>query len=66
MTFVKALAQQSEQHLRKLALAKRLTLTGMAVSASLSAAKQLVGWIGHSTAVFADGLENGGMCWARD
>jgi cation diffusion facilitator family transporter len=60
MTFGKALAQQSEQHLRKLALAKRVTLIGMAVSGSLSAAKPLVGWIGHSTAVFADGLENGG------
>ncbi len=26
----------------------------------MSAAKLLVGWIGHSTAVFADGLENAG------
>ena len=32
----------------------------MAVSGTLSASKLLVGWIGHSTAVFADGLENGG------
>jgi cation diffusion facilitator family transporter len=60
MTFGKAVARQSEQHLRKLALAKRVTLIGMAVSGSLSIAKLLVGWIGHSTAVFADGLENGG------
>jgi cation diffusion facilitator family transporter len=30
----------------------------MLVSGSLSAAKLLVGWIGHSTSVFADGLEN--------
>jgi cation diffusion facilitator family transporter len=50
----------SQEHLRKLALAKRVTLIGMAVSGSLSAAKLLFGWIGHSTAVFADGLENGG------
>jgi cation diffusion facilitator family transporter len=60
MAFGKALAQQSEQHLRKLALAKRVTLIGMAVSGSLSAAKLLIGWVGHSTAVFADGLENAG------
>jgi cation diffusion facilitator family transporter len=60
MTLGKALTHQSEQYLRKLALAKRVTLIGMAVSGSLSAAKLLVGWIGHSTAVFADGLENGG------
>jgi len=60
MTFGKIISQQSEQNLRKLALAKRVTLIGMAVSGSLSVAKMLVGWIGHSTAVFADGLENGG------
>jgi cation diffusion facilitator family transporter len=60
MTFGKAFAQQSEQHLHKLALARRVTLIGMAASGSLSVAKLLVGWIGHSTAVFADGLENGG------
>jgi cation diffusion facilitator family transporter len=60
MTFSKALAQQSGQHLQKLALARRVTLLGMAVSASLSAAKLLAGWLGHSTSVFADGLENAG------
>lgn len=60
MNFGKAVAQQSEQYLRKLALARRVTLLGMAVSGLLSAAKLLAGWIGHSTAVFADGLENGG------
>jgi cation diffusion facilitator family transporter len=60
MNIGKAIAQQSEHHLRNLALAKRVTLIGMAVSGSLSAAKLLVGWIGHSTAVFADGLENAG------
>jgi cation diffusion facilitator family transporter len=32
----------------------------MAVGGSLSVAKLLVGWFGHSTAVFADGLENAG------
>ena len=32
----------------------------MVVSGSLSATKLLVGWIAHSTAVFADGLENAG------
>jgi cation diffusion facilitator family transporter len=41
-------------------LAKRVTAIGMAVSAFLSAAKLLVGWIAHSTAVFADGVENAG------
>jgi cation diffusion facilitator family transporter len=45
---------------RKLALAKRVTAMGMAVSGLLSATKLLVGWIAHSTAVFADGLENVG------
>jgi divalent metal cation (Fe/Co/Zn/Cd) transporter len=65
MTLGKIISQQSEQHLRKLALAKRVTLIGMAVSGSLSVAKLLVGWIGHSTAVFADGLENGETCLAR-
>jgi len=34
--------------------------TWMAVSGSLSASKLVVGWIAHSTAVFADGLENAG------
>jgi divalent metal cation (Fe/Co/Zn/Cd) transporter len=60
MEFGSAVAHLSAQHRRKLALAKRVTLIGMAVSGSLSAAKLLVGWIGHSTAVFADGLENTG------
>jgi cation diffusion facilitator family transporter len=50
----------SREHLRKLALAKRVTAIGMAVSASLSSAKLIVGWLAHSTAVFADGLENVG------
>jgi divalent metal cation (Fe/Co/Zn/Cd) transporter len=46
------------EHLRKLALAKRVTIVAMAVSGMLSATKLIVGWIAHSTAVFADGLEN--------
>src|SRR5579863_8495874 len=60
MTHSGTVAQLADQHRRKLALAKRVTLIGMAVSGSLSAAKLLAGWIGHSTAVFADGLENAG------
>lgn len=56
----KSLARVTEQHHRKLALAQRVTLIGMSVSGALSAAKLLVGWKGHSTAVFADGLENAG------
>jgi cation diffusion facilitator family transporter len=60
MTHSSTVAQLAEQHRRKLALAKRVTLIGMAVSGSLSAAKLFAGWIGHSTAVFADGLENAG------
>lgn len=48
------------EHRRKLALAKRVTAIGMAVSASLSTTKLLVGWFAHSTAVLADGLENMG------
>src|SRR5580658_9760514 len=55
-----AVAHLSDQYRRKLALAKRVTIIGMAASGSLSAAKLLVGWLGHSTAVFADGLENAG------
>jgi divalent metal cation (Fe/Co/Zn/Cd) transporter len=47
-----------EGHRRKLTLAKRVTAIGMAVCASLASAKLLVGWMAHSTAVFADGLEN--------
>src|SRR5580658_8981931 len=49
-----------EGHRRKLTLAKRVTAIGMAVCASLASAKLLVGWMAHSTAVFADGLENAG------
>ena len=48
----------SQDHSRKLALAKRVTAIGMAVNTSLASTKLLVGWIAHSTAVFADGLEN--------
>lgn len=48
------------EHRQKLRLAKRVTAIAMAVSGSLSAAKLLVGWFAHSTAVFADGLENAG------
>ena len=46
------------EHRRKLALAKRVTIIAMAVSGMLSTTKLIVGWIAHSTAVFADGLEN--------
>jgi cation diffusion facilitator family transporter len=53
-------SQLVPEHRRKLALAKRVTAVGMAVGGSLSAAKLLVGWIEHSTAVFTDGLENAG------
>lgn len=53
-------APLSQEHRRKLTLAKRVTAIGMAVNASLSSTKLLVGWIAHSTAVFADGLENAG------
>jgi cation diffusion facilitator family transporter len=47
-----------QEHRRKLALAKRVTAIGMAVCASLASTKLLVGWVAHSTTVFADGLEN--------
>ena len=50
----------SQEHQRKLTPAKRVTVTGMAASTSLSSMKLLVGWFAHSTAVFADGLENAG------
>jgi cation diffusion facilitator family transporter len=50
----------SPEHRRKLALAKRVTAIGMGVNAGLSSTKLLVGWLAHSTAVFADGLENAG------
>ena len=45
---------------RRFALAKRVTALGMVVSGFLCATKLLVGWMAHSTAVFADGLENAG------
>jgi cation diffusion facilitator family transporter len=50
----------TQEHRRRLALAKRVTAIAMAVSGSLAASKLVVGWIGHSTAVLADGLENTG------
>jgi cation diffusion facilitator family transporter len=50
----------NEHHLQNLNLAKRVTAIGMLVSALLASAKLIVGWLGHSTAVFADGLENTG------
>jgi len=49
-----------QQHLQKLTIAKKVTVIGMAVSASLALAKLIVGWFAHSTAVFADGIENMG------
>lgn len=39
---------------------KRVALASMAVSASLAALKIIIGLIGHSTAVVADGLESAG------
>jgi cation diffusion facilitator family transporter len=48
------------EHRRQLGLAKRVTAIAIAVTGTLSAAKLLVGWLAHSTAVFADGLENAG------
>ena len=49
-----------EQHLRKLNLAKRVTAIGILVTALLASSKLITGWLAHSTAVFADGLENVG------
>jgi cation diffusion facilitator family transporter len=52
--------QVNEHYLRNLNLAKRVTAIGMLVSALLALTKLMVGWLAHSTAVFADGLENTG------
>jgi cation diffusion facilitator family transporter len=52
--------QINEHHLRNLNLAKRVTAIGMLVSTVLASTKLLAGWLAHSTAVFADGLENTG------
>jgi cation diffusion facilitator family transporter len=52
--------QFNEHHLRNLNLAKRVTAIGILVSLLLATTKLVVGWLGHSTAVFADGLENTG------
>jgi cation diffusion facilitator family transporter len=52
--------QLNEHHLQNLNVARRVTVIGMLVSALLATSKLLVGWLGHSTAVFADGLENTG------
>jgi cation diffusion facilitator family transporter len=49
-----------QQHLRKLTIAKKVTGAGMAVSGLLALAKLIVGWLAHSTAVLADGIENVG------
>jgi divalent metal cation (Fe/Co/Zn/Cd) transporter len=53
-------SQVNEHHLENLNLAKRVTAIGMLVSALLASTKLLVGWLAHSTAVFADGLKNTG------
>jgi len=49
-----------QQHLRKLSVAKKVTAVGMAVSGLLALSKLIVGWLAHSTAVLADGVENVG------
>ena len=57
---IRSIQDFTPEHRRKLALAMRVTVIGMAVSGTLSASKLVVGWLAHSTAVFADGLENAG------
>lgn len=51
-------AQPHQQHLGKLLLAQRVTIAGMVLGALLASGKLIFGWLGHSTAVMADGLEN--------
>ena len=53
-------SQLQGRYIHKLNLAKRVTAIGMLVSALLASSKLIVGWLAHSTAVFADGLENMG------
>ena len=60
MAITDLIPELQRQHLRKLNLAKRVTAIGMAVNGLLSITKLIVGWIAHSTAVLADGLENMG------
>jgi cation diffusion facilitator family transporter len=57
---IRSIQDFTPEHRRRLTLAKRVTAIGMMVSGTLSASKLVVGRIAHSTAVFADGLENAG------
>jgi len=60
MTVPFVIPHLQQQHLRKLTVAKKVTAVGMAVSGLLALSKLIVGWLAHSTAVLADGVENVG------
>src|SRR5215469_12365895 len=57
---IRSIQDFTPEHRGRLTLAKRVTAIAMMVSGTLSASKLVVGRIAHSTAVFADGLENAG------
>lgn len=48
----------TERHARRLADTRRVTLVGAAVNLVLSVVKVLVGWVGHSQALIADGVHS--------
>jgi cation diffusion facilitator family transporter len=54
------IARLDDQYDRKIKLAKRVATIAIALNVVLSATKLIVGHLAHSTAVFADGIENGG------
>lgn len=54
------IARLDDQYGRKVRLAQRVAVIAIAVNVVLSVAKLVVGRLAHSTAVFADGIENAG------
>ena len=52
------IARLDDQYDRKIKLAKRVATVAIALNVALSATKLIVGHLAHSTAVFADGIEN--------
>lgn len=54
------IARLGDQYDRKIKLAKRVATIAIALNVVLSVTKLVVGHLAHSTAVFADGIENAG------
>src|ERR1017187_124985 len=54
------IARLDDQYDRKIKLAQNVAAIAIAVNVALSVSKLIVGRLAHSTAVFADGIENTG------